>query len=117
MLASASKRTWHGRRREVLARLGANVQASRRARGLSQMQVASLLDVSVAYVSLIERGRRNPPFTTFVAIAHALGIHATRTHREGAVMRRSRGRCARLWTAALRRSVVPSTKVRVVSAS
>jgi transcriptional regulator with XRE-family HTH domain len=27
-------------------------------------------------VSLIERGGRNPPYTTVVAIAHALGVSA-----------------------------------------
>src|SRR6266516_6829127 len=36
--------------------------------------VAALLALSVAHVSLIERGARSPPSTTVVAIEQALGI-------------------------------------------
>ncbi len=61
-------------RREVLRELGERVKACRRGRGLTQEELAELIHVSVAYVSLIERGRRNPPFTTVVAIAHALAF-------------------------------------------
>ncbi len=60
--------------REVLRRLGENVRAARRERGLTQEDLAELLDISVAYVSLIERGGRNPPVTTVFAIAHALRV-------------------------------------------
>jgi len=41
---------------------------------MTQEALAEALDLSVAYVSLIERGGRNPPYTTVVAIARALGI-------------------------------------------
>ena len=61
-------------RREVLRRLGENVRARRRERGLTQEALAEALDLSVAYVSLIERGGRNPPYTTVVAVAKALGV-------------------------------------------
>jgi transcriptional regulator with XRE-family HTH domain len=61
-------------RREVLRRLGENVRARRRDRGLTQGALAEALDLSVAYVSLIERGGRNPPYTTVVAVAKALGV-------------------------------------------
>ena len=61
-------------RREVLRLLGERVRGLRRDRGLTQEDLAESLDLSVAYVSLIERGGRNPPFTTVVAIAHALGV-------------------------------------------
>jgi transcriptional regulator with XRE-family HTH domain len=61
-------------RREVLRKLGEKVRAYRHERGLTQEALAESLDLSVAYVSLIERGGRNPPFTTVVAIAHALGV-------------------------------------------
>ncbi|MFL5271300.1 MAG: helix-turn-helix domain-containing protein [Anaeromyxobacteraceae bacterium] len=61
-------------RREVLRRLGENVRARRRDRGLTQEALAQALDLSVAYVSLIERGRRNPPYTTVIAVAKALGV-------------------------------------------
>ena len=61
-------------RREVLRKLGEKVRSFRHERGLTQEALAESLDLSVAYVSLIERGGRNPPYTTVVAIAHALGV-------------------------------------------
>ena len=61
-------------RREVLRKLGEKVREYRHERGLTQEALAESLDLSVAYVSLIERGGRNPPYTTVVAIAHALGV-------------------------------------------
>ncbi len=61
-------------RRDVLRKLGEKVRAYRHERGLTQEALAETLDLSVAYVSLIERGGRNPPFTTVVAIARALGV-------------------------------------------
>ncbi len=64
-------------RREVLRNLGERVRMLRRQRGLTQEALAEALDLSVAYVSLIERGGRNPPFTTVVAIARALDVPVT----------------------------------------
>ena len=63
-------------RREVLKKLGEQVRAYRHERGLTQEALADSVHVSVAYVSLIERGGRIPPYTTVVAIAHALGVSA-----------------------------------------
>jgi len=65
-------------RREELRRLGQRIRDSRKHRGLTQENLAESLELSVAYVSLIERGGRNPPYTTVVAIARALGIPAAR---------------------------------------
>lgn len=65
-------------RREELRRLGERVREQRRNRGLTQEALAEALDLSVAYVSLIERGGRNPPYTTVVAIARALGVQMSR---------------------------------------
>ena len=65
-------------RREELRRLGERVREQRRNRGLTQEALAESLDLSVAYVSLIERGGRNPPYTTVVAIARALGVAPSR---------------------------------------
>lgn len=70
----ANKRVQRDPRREVLRKLGEKVRALRHERGLTQEALAETLDLSVAYVSLIERGGRNPPYTTVVAIAHALGV-------------------------------------------
>ncbi len=65
-------------RRDELRKLGDRVREQRRNRGMTQEALAEALDLSVAYVSLIERGGRNPPYTTVVAIARALGVPATR---------------------------------------
>ncbi len=59
---------------EELRKLGERVRNLRHHRGLTQEELAESLDLSVAYVSLIERGGRNPPYTTVVAIARALGV-------------------------------------------
>ena len=72
----ANKRLQRDPRREVLRKLGEKVRALRHERGLTQEALAETLDLSVAYVSLIERGGRNPPYTTVVAIARALGVSA-----------------------------------------
>jgi transcriptional regulator with XRE-family HTH domain len=69
-------------RREVLSSLGRNVRSWRRQRGLTQESVAELLGISVAYVSLIERGGRNPPYTAVIAFARALGISVAELVRE-----------------------------------
>jgi transcriptional regulator with XRE-family HTH domain len=65
-------------RRDDLRKLGERVREHRRHRGLTQEALAEALDLSVAYVSLIERGGRNPPYTTVVAIARALGVSMAR---------------------------------------
>ncbi len=65
-------------RRDELRKLGERVREHRRHRGLTQEALAEALDLSVAYVSLIERGGRNPPYTTVVAIARALGVPMAR---------------------------------------
>lgn len=70
----APKRPMRRSRKEILRRLGERVRGLRRAKGLTQEALARSLGLSVAYVSLIERGGRNPPVTTVVAIAHALGV-------------------------------------------
>jgi transcriptional regulator with XRE-family HTH domain len=70
----ANKRLQRDPRREVLRKLGEKVREIRHERGLTQEALAESLDLSVAYVSLIERGGRNPPYTTVVDIAHALGV-------------------------------------------
>jgi transcriptional regulator with XRE-family HTH domain len=70
-------------RREELRRLGERIRDHRRHRGLTQENLAESLELSVAYISLIERGGRNPPYTTVVAIARALGVPAARLVTEG----------------------------------
>jgi transcriptional regulator with XRE-family HTH domain len=61
-------------RRATLEALGGRIKRWRQDKRLTQAVLAEKLDLSVAYVSLIERGGRNPPITTVTAIARALGV-------------------------------------------
>ncbi len=70
-------------RREELRKLGERIRDHRKHRGLTQENLAESLELSVVYVSLIERGGRNPPYTTVMAIAKALGVSPTRLIVEG----------------------------------
>jgi ribosome-binding protein aMBF1 (putative translation factor) len=71
-------RTQRDPKREDLRRLGERIREQRRTKGMTQENLAHSLDLSVAYVSLIERGGRNPPYTTVLAIARALGVIPSR---------------------------------------
>ena len=62
------------RRSAILVKLGDRIRTLRRTRGMTQEALAEALDLSVAYVSLIERGGRNPPYTTVALIAGALSV-------------------------------------------
>jgi transcriptional regulator with XRE-family HTH domain len=62
----------------VLVSLGERIREVRHRQGYTQAALAEALDLSVAYVSLIERGGRNPPYTTVVAIARALDVPTAR---------------------------------------
>jgi transcriptional regulator with XRE-family HTH domain len=63
--------------RELLELLGRRVREARVRRGLTQLDLAQAAELSVAYVSLIERGGRNPPLTTVASLARALGVGVT----------------------------------------
>jgi transcriptional regulator with XRE-family HTH domain len=41
---------------------------------MGQRELARLLGCSVGYLSLLERGLRDPSYITFVSIARALGL-------------------------------------------
>ena len=74
----------NGRTRpQVLVQLGGRIREERRRRGLTQEALAGALDLSIAYVSLIERGGRNPPYTTVMAIARALSVPPASLVAEG----------------------------------
>jgi transcriptional regulator with XRE-family HTH domain len=63
-------------RKQVLNQLGETLRRYRQERGMTQEALAESLGLSVPYLSLIENGKRNPPYTTVVAIARALRISA-----------------------------------------
>jgi len=57
---------------EDLQLLGKNIKGRRKECGLTQEQLAELCDFDPTYISLLERGKRNPPFSTLSKIAKHL---------------------------------------------
>jgi transcriptional regulator with XRE-family HTH domain len=54
--------------------LGRAIRLCRLERGVNQSALAERADVSVSYLSLLERGKRDPSFSTIESIAAALDI-------------------------------------------
>ena len=54
--------------------LGERIGALRRARGLSQAELASLLQISPSAMGMYEQGRREPSLQTVVALAKHLTV-------------------------------------------
>jgi transcriptional regulator with XRE-family HTH domain len=54
---------------------GANLRRCRKRAGLTQEQLAHLAGLHPTYVSLLERGQRNPGFEIQVKLIGALGIN------------------------------------------
>lgn len=63
--------------RRLLQTFGRDLREARRRAGLSQRAVAQRLGVSQSYVSLVERGLRDPPLSSMGAFAEALGYELT----------------------------------------
>lgn len=61
--------------------IGANLRRCRKEAGLTQEQLAHLAALHPTYVSLLERGQRNPGFEIMVKLIGALGIEANDLHR------------------------------------
>jgi transcriptional regulator with XRE-family HTH domain len=53
--------------------VGENVRRLRKARGLTQEQLAHEADMAMRYVAGVERGEENPSLVYLVKIAEALG--------------------------------------------
>ncbi len=51
-----------------------NLQTLRRKKALTQEALASKAGISVAYVSMLERGQRTPPLETIEQLAKALRV-------------------------------------------
>lgn len=60
--------------RDHACAFGAQVRATRKARGLSLVQVALATDLSIGYLSQIERGLSSPNLRALTALADALGV-------------------------------------------
>ena len=56
--------------------VGHRIKIAREAKGLSQEDLASLVDLSPTHVSVIERGKKATRLDKFVAIANALEVSA-----------------------------------------
>lgn len=54
--------------------VGRNATGLRKAKGLTQEQLAELSGLSQQYISGLERGRRNPTIVTLYELATALGV-------------------------------------------
>ncbi len=59
---------------DILIRLGTRVRHIRTQRGYTQEQLAEECDFDRTYISLIERGRRNPSFTNLMKLASGLDV-------------------------------------------
>ena len=57
---------------KALKGLGKNIKDHRKQSGLTQEQLAELCEFDPTYISLLERGKRNPAFLTVVKIAKHL---------------------------------------------
>ncbi len=57
-------------------RFGKRVRVLRKQAGFSQEELAARADISVDFLSLIERGINAPSFETLERLAEALGIQA-----------------------------------------
>ena len=57
-------------------KVGRRIQEVRKARGLTQAELAQMVDLSTKYISNIECGFKMPKLNTFVEIANALQCDA-----------------------------------------
>ena len=56
--------------------VGLRIKKTREAKGLTQEELAALVDLSPTHISVIECGQKIPKLDTFVAIANALDVSA-----------------------------------------
>jgi transcriptional regulator with XRE-family HTH domain len=59
---------------ETAMNLGKSIKLCRTNRGLSQQELAGKIGLSVSYISLIEKGKRDPAMSRVEEIAGALGV-------------------------------------------
>lgn len=54
--------------------IGRRIKTARKARGMTQFELAELVNISGSFYGHIERGTRIPSLETLVSIGHALNI-------------------------------------------
>lgn len=59
-----------------LSPVGSRIKAAREKKKLTQEELAEMVDLSPAHISVIERGVKPPKLETFVRIANALDVSA-----------------------------------------
>ena len=64
------------RRQKVAVAFGRVLREVRKARGMSQEELAGLADFDRTYPSLLERGLRTPTLTVVIQLAKVLGVTA-----------------------------------------
>ena len=57
-----------------LSEIGKRIKQARQAKGLSQMELAEAVDISVSFLSNIEVGRQSMNIKTLIAISDALDV-------------------------------------------
>lgn len=57
-------------------KVGRRIQQVRKSRGLTQSELAQMVDLSTKYISNVECGFKTPKLNTFVSIANALQCDA-----------------------------------------
>ena len=58
--------------------LGQRIRDLRRKRGLTQEKLAELVDLSVPYISHLERGTKKPSLAVLIRLAECLGVTVDR---------------------------------------
>lgn len=61
----------------ILKKFGENLQRLRLSKDITQEALAELADFDRTYISLLERGKRNPSLISICRIAAALGVEPT----------------------------------------
>ena len=59
---------------EILEKLGKRIKLLRNKQELTQEKLAELCQFDRTYISLVERGKRNPSYTNILKVAKGLGI-------------------------------------------
>jgi transcriptional regulator with XRE-family HTH domain len=81
-VAGKKKKSEAGKPMVALDRtFGANLKQCRKAAGFTQEQLAYLAGLHPTYVSLLERGERNPGYEITMKLIGALGIEADDLYR------------------------------------
>lgn len=100
--------------RTFFAGLGERVAQLRKARNITQVQLAELLSVSQQTVQAYEVGRRRVPVSTLRLLAKTLGMSLDELMAEGAHAPRKRGPVSQIQQHMERISQLPKPKQRAV---